>query len=203
MCDAMSALKLGLGLFQTMAARSEEQARIDEENQRRREQAIRTRNEADRAARLELEQIATREEEESIARSVETAKARKSSLQASAAARVAAAEGGVSGVSVDSLVGDYERSFREFNHQLDITEAFQARKTRYDTDVVDHKRQSRYDNSTPNYLSSPGIGGAIGQFAGSAIGAFGKWQSKQKPVSPRGNSFRFVGSGTGYDYLEF
>lgn len=187
----------------TMMAQSAEQDKVDEENQRRRDLAIRTRNEADRSARLELEQVANRESEEAIARSIEGTKARKDSLRASAAAKVSASEGGVSGVSVDALINDYNRNFAEFNHQLDITEEFQRRQSRYDTDVVDHKRQSRYDNSTPSYLDGPSAMGAIGGLAGSAIGAYGKWKGKQAAVTTtRTNSWGAATGQSGYTYLE-
>lgn len=203
MCEPMTALKIGMSLMSTMMAQSAEQDKVDEENQRRRDLAIRTRNEADRSARLELEQVANRESEEAIARSIEGTKAQKDSLRASAAAKVSAAEGGVSGVSVDSLISDYNRNFAEFNHQLDITEEFQRRQSSYDTDVVDHKRQSRYDNSTPSYLDGPSAMGAIGGLAGSAIGAYGKWKASQTPVATtRTNSWGSATGQSGYTYLE-
>lgn len=200
MCDVMIAAKVAMGAFQMISSASAAREEAAEERRRQELHYKRTTEEADRAAKFEMEGQARKQREEERAEVDEKTKASKATMQAKAAAQVAAAEAGVSGVSIDHLFDDFDRSLGEFNLSVEQTADAQALQDMADVENIKQKRISRIKNAEPGGVRSPSMLQPLGDFAGTLIGAYGKWRSANTK-SPSNNSYG-RGRGSGYDYLE-
>lgn len=204
MCEPTTIATATAAVLGTVASAMDAQQQANAANAHRRQQALATREEADRAARLELEQIATRSQEEADARATEAAATDKASLQARASAKTAAAEAGVAGTSIRNLLDDYENTRAGVNFQRDQQAMLAARRDAADVESVQQRRESRYRSSTPGYVSGPSALSVGASLAGVAADAYGDYKTKQsKKPKKRGPANSFSKSRiSGYTYQE-
>jgi len=204
MCEPttiISVITAGVGLMASVSQRSSEQQQFTE--QRVEQQQVVAENnvkqvdnyqrnsiDAHDSARFEMEGISRRSREEDRLATVEKQHASKASLQARAAAQVSAAESGVSGVSIDAMLGDFERSNAEFNFAVDSQRSSAERQDLDDVYAINQKLEGRVHGALPNFQRAPtdklvqGPAWApIGQFAGSVAGAYGEWSGNRQPTT--------------------
>lgn len=102
MCDMMSLLGAGLGMMQSMAQFSADNARYEQQMKQYEQNAIN----ASKAAQDQYSNINIRAQQEDAAANQAKQEASIEAAQISASTEVAASEGGVSGLSVDHILRD-------------------------------------------------------------------------------------------------
>ena len=110
MCSPLAAVSAIVGGAQTVSsiAGQRQQARMQEQAQRTATQQERQRYLA------EVSAMRTQQQQEMIARAQRIQEASRKAMEARATARVSAAESGVSGLSIDALLGDLTRKESEY-----------------------------------------------------------------------------------------
>lgn len=192
MCDPVTIATVALSGLSAAASFMEQSAAADQEEARQAELYQRTADEADNAYRFETEGLVRRQRENEVARANDEQVANIESMRAKATAKVAAAEGGVAGVSIDALIGDFDRSLAVYRNGIEQSADFEDRQILAEVEGADARRKSRINNASPQGVTRPSvISGAI-DFAGAGLAAYGSYKKSQPVKPPTGNTFKKI-----------
>lgn len=127
--------------------------------------------------RMIQEAAATSQEKQNIALEAEAARS---------TARVAAGEGGVTGLSVDSLIGDYHAKQGRYERTLDRNHQMNADYLRAEMDSTQAQGQSRINSMQPG--QKPSFAGAALRIAGSGLGAYSTYRRQENRIAAAGRA---------------
>lgn len=169
---ALASFVIGAGQavlgHQAAVAEAEAQNLRHEENRREANRAAVTRF-AHQQNQLLQEQAAASQEKESV---------QAEGLAARSRARTAAGEAGVSGLSVEALVGDFYRQQGQFEQTLDRNFAQRADFLRAEMDATESQTAARI-NSVPT-AQKPSFAGAAIRILGSGVNSFSQFQQQKQ-----------------------
>lgn len=145
MCvDPITAIGIGLSLAQGVAGYAQAQAQVDAQNQ----QAEQNRLNSLQAMRDEQSSLQRKLSQEKAASSTEMFKDQIAAAKAASQASVAANEAGVTGMSVDALLGDIKAQYGRQNDALDSN--YQMSKASISDELVQtHNRAKSRIDSVP------------------------------------------------------
>lgn len=178
MCDPAS-IGLALSVTSTIAGvagqaqTANAEAKVQKENFRRQEEA------ANNAFMIQAQQENERLAEETAADSAAIQDVQRDSLEAQAAARVAAGEGGVSGLSVKALLDDFRRDEATFVNRTLESAKYREDQSRRRLESAAATRQSRVNSAIPTKpIKRPSFAGASLRIAGAGVDY---WRDRTKP----------------------
>lgn len=180
---ALSAASAGLtikGQRDQASIEEAEQERVYEETQEA----------AKRDFALKANQETTALLQRDVENSREITDTQKQKLQAQATAKVSAGEAGVAGVSLDALLGDFERSEAAF---ADATrQQFEFDKLASEDAMMGHAAtaQNRINAATPKTVHKPSYAGGMLRIAGKAVTSDAFKNQFDKPKETNTNKFK-------------
>jgi len=193
MCEPISTaawIATAMSGLQAVGGFMEQSVWADAEDQRQEELNARTIDEANSAFVLETEGLARRQRENDTARDASVFTANIESMKAKAAAKVSAAEGGVAGVSIESLLSDYDASLARYRNDVFKSAEFEDRQILADIKGLDAKRRSRIENSKPSGAKRPSSAVAALDFGASAASIYAAQTGKRKPKTTNTNPYK-------------
>ncbi|MEJ5084947.1 hypothetical protein [Brucella pseudogrignonensis] len=130
--------------------------------------------EANKAATDNYAATQLRMQQEQKAASQELQKTQTEAAQARATAQVAAGEAGVSGLSVDALIGDFYNQEGQYERTLDNNMQMQADALRADMDGTMHQTASRINSVSQG--QKPSFAGAAVRILSGGLESYGTYQ---------------------------
>lgn len=202
MCDPATIASGAMSAFSAISDYSAQSAATNATNQRRAQAQQRAQAEARAAAIANMEAVAAAQHQEEDAGLREQSVASRESLGARASATASAAENGVSGISIDHMLNDFEGNKARFNNSIRATLDQSKRDDLFTVSNIQRDYQTRWANGEASYEEGPSIMGPIGGVAGSVVGGYAKWR-KLNPVDPvKKTTNSFSGKSKGYDNYE-
>lgn len=104
----------------------------------------------------------------------------RKALQAQATARVAAGEAGVAGLSIDALLGDFQRDEAVFRNRTAQNAEARERQSRRRLQGADATRQSRINDANSRVQARPSFLGAALRIGASGVQAYNADQAKNQ-----------------------
>lgn len=177
MCDAtglmLASLAIsgaqGIAQYQAANAQADAQEDYNAQLQKNAEQAY-----VNDLAALQLQQ---RQDEKQAKQKI--AQNQKQAIQARSRAKTAAGEAGVSGLSVDALLGDFERQEAEFKDSVRENLGNRNQQRHQEALAAGTRLQSRQNSVQP--VSRPSLIGTGLQIAGSAVGTLSDYDRYKNP----------------------
>ena len=171
---ATSAASSGLGFVAQQQAAS---AQADYQNQ----MAVATNQAANAAYQNQIAQEQARMQQEKAAASQQVDQANRDARKAAATARVASAEAGVSGLSVDSLLADFDRQ-RASNVQTTQTNyLWSLIQSQENMAAYRANAQSRIASSRPSPVAGPSLLATGLDIAGAGLNAAAYYNANKAP----------------------
>ena len=170
---AMSALTIGAQYIG-----QQKQADALYEHQER--QGERQRQIAADAARHQYMGLLKRQSQAKEAAAQDVQSALSKTMQANAAARVAAAAGGVSGASVDEGISEFGRQFEQYTANRMTNLSWEEDQILSSMAGVEAQQAGRFEASIGNPIAQPGVLGALGQLGAAAFDAAGFWGTQTR-----------------------
>lgn len=170
MCVGMTAMAIAqfaIGAASTVAGFVQQQNEADAQNERYADNALAS----NKAAANTYASQQNRALQEREAAGQEQQKLQVNALKGRATAEVAAGEGGVSGLSVDALIGDFYGQEGRHERTLDNNYAMQADYLRGEMDTTQTQAESRINSV--QQAEGPSFGAAAIRILGSGLEAFG------------------------------
>lgn len=135
---------------------------------------------AEQAYNNELEALRLQQHQDEAQAKQKIVQNQKQAIQARSRAKTAAGEAGVSGLSVDALLGDFERQEAEFKDA--VRENLDNRNQQRQQEAISAgtRLQSRQNSVQP--VNRPSVLGTGLQIAGNAVGAFSDYQRFSTPA---------------------
>jgi len=169
MCDP-TIIGVALSAASTLMTIKSESDQADIENQRQEDNFAAQKVAADAAYANAANQETTAIMQRDIANSREVTESQKEATKAAGTATVSAGEAGVSGVSLDHLLGDFKRTEAQFADATSQQFEFDQQATLDSLDGHIATRANRINSARPEPVAKPSyLAGAL-KIAGSAIG---------------------------------
>ena len=165
---AMSALSIGAQFIG-----QQKQADALYEHQER--QGERQRQIAADAARHQYMGLLKRQSQAKEAAAQDVQSALSKTMQANAAARVAAAAGGVTGASVDEGISEFGRQFEQYTANRMTNLSWEEDQILSSMAGVEAQQAGRVEASIGNPIAQPNVIGALSQMGAAAFDAAGFW----------------------------
>lgn len=183
MCDPAS-IGLALSVTSNLVGVAGQNQSADAQAQTQRDNFRRQEVAANNSFMIQAQQENERLAEEAAADSAAIQDVQRDSLLAQAAARVAASEGGVSGLSVRALLDDFRRDEATFINRTLESARFREDQTRRRLESAEATRQGRVNSATPTRpIKRPSFAGAALRIAGAGVD---HWRDRTKPGDGEG-----------------
>ncbi len=180
MCEPTTIALAGLAISAASTATgfigAQQQADAQEEYNAFQQEQTRLNAEAAYANDFNAEQA--RLSQEAAADSREIQEAQIDAAKARATARTAAGEAGVSGLSVDALIADFNRSEARFRDATRQQQEFDTLASRDRLRQADARKQSRINSAVPQPVQRPSFLGAALRIGGAGVSAAGELESE-------------------------
>lgn len=130
---------------------------------------------------LQIRALRNQEEEDRVRTQEALEDTRKAAEAAQATAMVSAGESGVSGLSVDALLGDIDFQANENNQEIIQTQNFRQQQRQLDREGLGINAQSQINQLPP--VQFPSLFGAALETGASAFGAYNTTKANQKKLN--------------------
>jgi hypothetical protein len=173
MCEPATIATLAFTAVSSLASIKAQSDQVDTENARQTENYRLQQIEADRAYAIQANQETSALMQQDIANSKELTESQRQKTAASSTSIVSAGEAGVSGLSLDMLLGDFERSEANYADATKQQFEFDSQAVKDRMDGLSATRDSRINAARPKLKAKPSYLTVVGNVAGAYVGSKG------------------------------
>lgn len=181
MCDPATIATGLMSAFSAVSDYSAQSSATAATNQQRLATQERSRKEATAAAKANNEAVMRGQMQENDASVKEQIIASRETVGARASAVASAAENGVSGVSIEHMLNEYEANNARFNRSVQSSVEQSGRDDLATVSNIQREYQNRWENGQATFEQGPSILAPLSSVAGSVVGGYAKWR-KLNPV---------------------